>query len=508
MAELNGKKGRWITVKGRHIFIKEGESVAKAINNTFGAKSRESRLSKARTERGDEFNAIREKAKGERDEAKYEKAKNSYWSTRDRMFAQIGKNRETKIIGTKINEPAYIKLAEENTNRAYKDAEDFKAYRGQGIYKYHDDKWADKYYEFYRESERKNAKLKEQYAQPTDKYFPVEAYAGYAPKRDYLDENRKGTGYRWTGKEYTNDEFLEHLEDANWHTERKMLIDAGLTNQQLEYIKNNTRLDIYTADLDREKTERLIKEAKAKFPEKNGISGKYKLKYEADKRRQISGIGTQKYKENKLLDKYSKKWFNEGNKGNIEGARQSFAEYQEQMKNPLTYKMKGWKKSLDAQERLGNTIKDSYKEIYKDEPELNPLIKSKVVKPKKDISGRTTLQNIASRKAKQYGDEYAKLENDMMLETRQYWKEGRKIKSNEAYGKRTRLSSASKMFYYLKDNMNEEERQRALKSFENPVGEFHETGYKRNREFYKNTNDDVQRKLKSLVLSRKFKKKK
>lgn len=129
---------------------------------------------------------------------------------------------------------------------------------------------AEGYYELFRENERKNAKLKQE--NPDEKYEFVEAYATYRDKRDKLEGVTKDeNGNRnydnmkdatWTGKEYTNDEFLENLEDENWHTERKMLLDANLTNAQMEFVKNNTTFHNGSPSLDKEITEELIKGAK------------------------------------------------------------------------------------------------------------------------------------------------------------------------------------------------------------------------------------------------------
>ena len=84
------------------------------------------------------------------------------------------------------------------------------------------------------------------------------AYSSYLKKAKELDE----TVGSWTGKEYTNDEFMEHLTDANWHTERKMIEDAKLTNNQLAYVKDNTRLSMWGSELDKKSTEDLIAKAK------------------------------------------------------------------------------------------------------------------------------------------------------------------------------------------------------------------------------------------------------
>lgn len=117
----------------------------------------------------------------------------------------------------------------------------------------------DGYYEIYRNNERRNAKLKEN-AKPDEPYEYVEAYAGYKDK-----VSKHGDHDKWSGKEYTNDEFMEHLTDANWHHERRMLETAGLTNQELEYVKDHTTLSQWSADLDSKKTQKLIDEAKGKF---------------------------------------------------------------------------------------------------------------------------------------------------------------------------------------------------------------------------------------------------
>jgi 5-bromo-4-chloroindolyl phosphate hydrolysis protein len=64
---------------------------------------------------------------------------------------------------------------------------------------------------------------------------------------------------------YTNDEFMEHLEDANWHSERSQLLDANLTNKELEYIKNRTKVSAWGVDnlTGKEQVDKLIKEAKS-----------------------------------------------------------------------------------------------------------------------------------------------------------------------------------------------------------------------------------------------------
>lgn len=128
--------------------------------------------------------------------------------------------------------------------------------RQNDYYRFRQDEWADKYYGAFRDNERRNAKIKKEI--PEEKYEYVDSYATYKDKFDNYKD-----GETWTGKAYTNDEFMEHLTDANWHSERRMLEDAKLTNAQLTYIKDRVKLGKWSADLDKEKTERLINEAKA-----------------------------------------------------------------------------------------------------------------------------------------------------------------------------------------------------------------------------------------------------
>lgn len=134
----------------------------------------------------------------------------------------------------------------------------------------------DGYYEIYRNNERRNAKLKEN-VKPDEPYEYTEAYAGYKDK-----VSKHGDHDKWSGKEYTNDEFMEHLTDANWHHERRMLEGAGLTNQELAYVKDHTTLEQWGADLDSKKTQKLIDEAKAKFRKpKSNVKTISKKEYDA-----------------------------------------------------------------------------------------------------------------------------------------------------------------------------------------------------------------------------------
>ena len=66
-----------------------------------------------------------------------------------------------------------------------------------------------------------------------DTYKFKESYKSYHEKMQSHGDREK-----WSAKEYTNDEFMEHLTDSNWHKERSMIEEAKLTNKQLTELKN------------------------------------------------------------------------------------------------------------------------------------------------------------------------------------------------------------------------------------------------------------------------------
>lgn len=165
-----------------------------------------------------------------------------------------------KYIDEKLNWREQVKR---NNELMEKELEDYK--------KNHDiSRESDGYYEIFRNNERRNAKIKQE--APTEPYEYVEAYAGYHDKsyklagtkmsgKDVVEYGTKS----WTGKEYTNDEFMEHLTDSNWHQERKMLEEAKLTNEELSYIKDHTTLSQWSVGEEltgSKNTQKMIDEAK------------------------------------------------------------------------------------------------------------------------------------------------------------------------------------------------------------------------------------------------------
>lgn len=186
-----------------------------------------------------------------------------YWESKgydvdkDKTILEYDKG-GTILRPVKIKESDWREQIRKNNEETDRITRELEQKRNTGEYYMNYDKWQNDYYGAFRENERRNAKIKKEV--PDEAYEYVEAYAGYSEKM-----KKHGDYDKWSGKEYTNDEFMEHLTDANWHTERKMLEDAKLTNQELSYIKDKTTLGQWSADLDREKTEKLIDEAKTKF---------------------------------------------------------------------------------------------------------------------------------------------------------------------------------------------------------------------------------------------------
>lgn len=123
-----------------------------------------------------------------------------------------------------------------------------------------------------KKTERANAKLKKE--EPNEKYEQVDSYATYKDKFNNT-WGKDGAGDSVvSAKMYTNDEFMEHLQDANWHGERKQLIEANLTNEQLSYIKDRTKVSAWGVEnlTGKAQVSKLIEEAKNMTGKSNGDS--------------------------------------------------------------------------------------------------------------------------------------------------------------------------------------------------------------------------------------------
>ena len=289
---MDEKKGVWRTIRGRRVFIEEGQSLYDAMEKSgkFGklqgsnrpqvhAKTQSKENKKRFGDIIDEVirqnkiaedeitearrlgNDIREEiAKDTRDYAfgKLKQQKENVLESQRNINKYMRNNNQRKEYEMKMDEYDVDNWREQvkaNNEQMEKRLQELQSQRGKGEYQYHEDKWLDDYYGTFRENERKNAKIKKE--NPDEKYEYVDAYAGYKEKFD------KHKDYdTWYGSEYTNDEFMEHLTDANWHAERKLIEEAGLTNAQLTKLKNQVKLGQWSADLDMERTRRLIDEVK------------------------------------------------------------------------------------------------------------------------------------------------------------------------------------------------------------------------------------------------------
>ena len=280
MAKYDDNDGVWRTIGGRRVFIRKGQSLASAMQESGKFKSPRTayKRDKAKKENDEAFknfsklkpgdegyiNAKEEMLDKYRKFKEYDRAneeinkgKDFNKTARDYEEArQELKNRKEETSNTNDDWRTQIKS---NKDKLEKDLQDFKEKNKNNMT---DEKTQKEYYELFRKNERENAKLKRE--EPNEKYEYVEAYAGYKDKfNDTWGEDGSKEKVA-SAKMYTNDEFMEHLEDANWHRERQLLEDANLTNKELEYIKNRTNVSAWGVENlnGKEEVDALIKEAK------------------------------------------------------------------------------------------------------------------------------------------------------------------------------------------------------------------------------------------------------
>ena len=297
--------GVWRTIGGRKVFIKDGQSLEDAMKESgkFKRQTKQQELweiqkqhkgpgHKDYDEKLKELNELQKEENEAEEYELYKKAKekpesidpmtenSTDWEALDRKYRdryekeqrgikteykkeknnwkeQIEKNnaqmeKDVTNLQNQINDYR-------NKSIEYKDKDALKSYQ----YLKEADKLQDKYYERFRENERANAKIKVE--EPNEKYMNVDAYAGYKEKFNKTWGEDGSSDKVVSAKMYTNDEFMEHLEDANWHSERRALLDANLTNKELEYIKDRTKVSAWGVDnlTGKEQVDKLIKEAKS-----------------------------------------------------------------------------------------------------------------------------------------------------------------------------------------------------------------------------------------------------
>lgn len=281
-------EGVWRTIGGRRVFIKDGEDLASAMKrsgkfNGLTKKQKEAaeKLNK-NAENGvrsdiKDFLSGREDYEGSREDFIRDLA--NEWQVDQDKVEQILKEETTKSETKTTNEVEASKdwrtQVKENNANMEKKLSEWNEKRSQLQKESNSDdyvkrikaqqeinKMEDDYYKIFRENERANAKIKQEV--PNEKYEQVEAYAGYKDKfNSTWGEDGSGDAVV-SAKMYTNDEFMEHLTDANWHSEAKQLIDAGLTNEELSYIKDRTNVSAWGVEnlSGKQEVDQAIKEAK------------------------------------------------------------------------------------------------------------------------------------------------------------------------------------------------------------------------------------------------------
>ena len=271
----DNEDGVWRTIGGRRVFIKKGQSLSDAMKESgkFSRVAKNQDLYKKVDEENEKIKKELENDKTLTDEAK-RLIRGEYKDKEEKeAFEKASEEAKELVKNEKSNWRDEIKKNNEQTDKETNDLQkkinELRRPKDDWIQSMKDnqeaEKLQDEYYEKFRENERRNAKIKKE--EPNEPYEYVEAYAGY--KRKFNDTwGQDGSGNNSvSAKMYTNDEFMEHLEDANWHGERRQLLEANLTNQELSYIKDRTKVSAWGVDnlSGKEQTQKLIDEAKAHF---------------------------------------------------------------------------------------------------------------------------------------------------------------------------------------------------------------------------------------------------
>ena len=272
------EEGVWRTIGGRRVFIRTGQSLSDAMKES-GKFSRVKKNEK-----------LYKKIESEKEKEKmtYEEFKNkieeitsspSYKEKMDKAVDELNEKYGYKNDWREQVQKNNEQLEKDVTNLQNKINEyRNKSYASQGVEKYQywqqAEKLQEQYYERFRENERANAKIKVE--NPNEEYILLDAHAGYRDKFTSTWGEDGSNDKVVSAKMYTNDEFMEHLEDANWHSERRQLLEAKLTNQELSYIKDRTQVTAWgVQNLEgKEQVNNLIREAKTKFGS-NSLMNRY-----------------------------------------------------------------------------------------------------------------------------------------------------------------------------------------------------------------------------------------
>lgn len=265
LQEFKGKKGVWRTIGGRKVFIATGQSLGEAMKESG------------------KFDNIRSK-NAERKSENIESDKNVQ-SVKD--FRKKLRGLENYSEELDIGDDVIIKTGAGSYGvRAKWDESDPMTDYSAYTYGFKEKWLIDRYKQkgllsdeaqtekavpkktiYNAQGKTDSTYIKDAVKQEANKQYEYkDAYKTYKEKFNKTWGEKGESEKSAMGSMYTNNEFMEHLEDANWHTERRMLLDAKLTEKQLEYVKNNTEVGAWSVGLDKKKTEQLINEAKIKYP--------------------------------------------------------------------------------------------------------------------------------------------------------------------------------------------------------------------------------------------------
>lgn len=251
--------------------IKDRDDVVKQLDNEANNwKSEEGGVTRRETDKGTNYIQGTKKADGTSEYTRTDYDKNGN---------EISSKTYKSLDKAKNEDSDWRKQIESNNAQMEKDVTDLQnkineyrtksAQSNDALERYQYLKEADnlqnQYYERFRQNERANAKLKKE--SPNEKYEYVDTYATYKDKFNDTWGKDGSSDKVVSASMYTNDEFMEHLEDSNWHSERRQLLDANLTNQELKYIKDRTKVSAWGVEnlTGKEQVSQLIKEAKDKY---------------------------------------------------------------------------------------------------------------------------------------------------------------------------------------------------------------------------------------------------
>ena len=287
---MDNKEGVWRTIRGRRVFIAKGESLGQAmaksgkfkrediregkrelsfydtnrknlLSKNYNEKKAQKRINKFHSKYYDkpykeqvinnnfkdnqaEKNKIHEeekplktvKTRVLRNLPKYSKSDENELK-HELVQKKLAEYRKKKGIKTSITSEEYNKKLDDaykelgktrDYDKYYKTTDDIMDnYTTPRMNKEQVEKSNKKAIEDYKAKKQSNNKIDD------DTYKFKESYKSYHEKMQSHGDREK-----WSAKEYTNDEFMEHLTDSNWHKERKMIEEANLTNKQLTELKN------------------------------------------------------------------------------------------------------------------------------------------------------------------------------------------------------------------------------------------------------------------------------